>query len=103
MSQFKATAEQTITHALGNITIDEDDLSDEYDFMDDDDEAANQRRARTRQRKGPFFKYKEMLQDLADRKVDEIPIDLDDVAEVPTVPLSHRPMYLLILSGSLRN
>jgi DNA replication licensing factor MCM7 len=83
LTEFKASAEQTITHALGNITIDENDLSDEDDFMNDEDIDAQDLRRRERARqKGPYFKYKELIQDLADRKAEEVPIELDDIAEV---------------------
>ncbi|KAK0733952.1 MCM2/3/5 family-domain-containing protein [Lasiosphaeria miniovina] len=79
LTGFKTSPEQTITHALGNINIDEDDLSDEYDFMDEDDDA-QQRRLRDKARKrAPQHKYKEMLQQLADRKLDQVVIDLDDL------------------------
>lgn len=67
-----------MTSALGGISIDEDGLSDEYDFMDDDDETGERRRQAKQQ--GPQYKYKQRLQDLADRKTDEITVDLDDVA-----------------------
>jgi DNA replication licensing factor MCM7 len=84
LTNFKTTAEQTITHALGNITINEDDISDdEYDFMDEDGNAQQQRqRQQKATRKGPYFKYKEMMQELADRKIDEVTIDLDDIVTV---------------------
>lgn len=68
---------------MGNITIDEDDLSDEYDFMEDDnDQAREERRRAKEQRKIPQPKYKLMLQELADRTIDEIRIDLDDLVTV---------------------
>ena len=71
-----------LTSALNNISIDDDDISDEYDFMDEDD-GANERRAREKARSRlPQYKYKNILQDLADRKIDQILIDLDDLASV---------------------
>jgi DNA replication licensing factor MCM7 len=80
LSDFKASPQETITHALGNINIDEDDLSDEYDFMDEDDNAQQQRRRQRTEKQPPRHKYRDMLQQLADRKVGEIVIDLDDLA-----------------------
>lgn len=65
---------------MGNVTIDEDDLSDEYDFMDEDDESGERRRRDKEQRRSPHHKYKEIMQKLADRAKDEIVIDLDDLA-----------------------
>lgn len=69
---------------MGNITIDEDDLSDEdYDFMDDDNEQAREERRKQREeRRTPQPKYKLMLQQLADRTIDEMTIDLDDLVAV---------------------
>ncbi|KAH6650281.1 MCM2/3/5 family-domain-containing protein [Chaetomium tenue] len=80
LSDFKTSPQETITHALGNITIDEDDLSDEYDFMDEDDNAQQQRRREKPQKQVPRHKYKDMLQDLADRNISEVVVDLDDLA-----------------------
>lgn len=67
---------------MGNITIDEDDLSDEYDFMDEDDESGERRRQEKEARRTPQHKYRQLLQKLADRTIDELTIDLDDVAAV---------------------
>ncbi|PKS06309.1 hypothetical protein jhhlp_007057 [Lomentospora prolificans] len=84
LSEFKTTPEQSIAQAFGNISIEEDGLSDEYDFLDEDEEAQERRRQerrdRAERRKGPHHKYKELLQDLADRKIQEIRVDLDDLA-----------------------
>jgi DNA replication licensing factor MCM7 len=65
------------------MNIDEDDFSDEYDFMDDDDEEGRDARRKERsQAKQPKLKYVELLQKVADRYEDEITIDLDDLAKV---------------------
>lgn len=46
----------------------------------EDDDGANERRRRDKERsRKPQHKYKDMLQNLADRKVNEILIDLDDL------------------------
>ncbi|RGP62847.1 minichromosome maintenance 7 cell division control 47 [Fusarium longipes] len=79
LTGFKTSPEQTITTALGNITIGEDDLDDEYDFMDEDGQDANQRQ-QAKERRAPQYKYKNMLQQLSDRTIDEATIDLDDLA-----------------------
>jgi DNA replication licensing factor MCM7 len=79
---FKTSPQEAVVSALGDLNVDEDDLSDEYDFMDEDEDA-QQRRAREKARKRqPQHKYREMLQQLADRKADELVIDLDDLATV---------------------
>ena len=67
---------------MGNVTIDEDDLSDDYDFMDEDDQQAERRRAEKQKNKQPQLKYKIVLQELANRTRDEIIIDLDDLYTV---------------------
>jgi DNA replication licensing factor MCM7 len=67
---------------MGNVTIDEDDLSDDYDFMDDDEQEAERRRAERHKNKQPQLKYKNELQELANRTRDEIVIDLDDLYSV---------------------
>ena len=65
------------------MNIDEDDFSDEYDFMDDDDApGGNARREARSQTKMPKTKYKDLLQKVADRYEEEITIDLDDLAKV---------------------
>lgn len=61
--------------------------------MDDEDEAAGGRRNREKSRRGaPQYKYKDMLQGLADRDIDEIVIDLDDLATV-------RPLFISTCCG----
>ncbi|KAI5465959.1 DNA replication licensing factor mcm7 [Mariannaea sp. PMI_226] len=81
LQDFKTSPEQTITTALGNITINEDDLDDDYDFMDEDEEAGQRRRQDKERQRQPQHKYKDMLQQLADRTIDEVTIDLDDLAK----------------------
>ncbi|KAI1502432.1 DNA replication licensing factor mcm7 [Biscogniauxia marginata] len=80
LGNFKTSPEQALTHAIGQINIDEDDLSDEYDFMDEDDNARDQRRREKAASKLPKHKYADMMQKLADRSIDEVLIELDDVA-----------------------
>jgi DNA replication licensing factor MCM7 len=69
------------------MNIDEDDFSDEYDFMDDDDnEGQNARRNARKEATAPKQKYMDLLQKVADRYEDEITIDLDDLAQVCLSP-----------------
>ncbi|KAK6842063.1 DNA replication licensing factor mcm7 [Apiospora arundinis] len=81
LDKFKTSPQDTITHAIGQISIDEDDLSDEDDFMDEDGEAAqhDRRRKKAAQRQQPKHKYVELMQQLADRAIDEVLTDLDDI------------------------
>ena len=75
------------------MNIDEDDFSDEYDFMDDDDEEGQNARRQTRaQDKTPKLKYMDLLQKIADRYEDEITIDLDDLATVWETSAGQEPM-----------
>lgn len=83
LSSFKTQPKSELAHALGDMNIDEDDFSDDYDFMDDeDDEEQQTRRQARKQAQTPKFKYKDLLQRIADRYEDEITIDLDDLAKV---------------------
>ncbi|OTB03791.1 hypothetical protein M426DRAFT_59877 [Hypoxylon sp. CI-4A] len=79
LENFKTSPEQTITHAIGQISIDEDDLSDEYDFMDQDDEQHEQRRKEKAASKQPKHKYGDIMQKLANRTINEVLIELDDI------------------------
>ncbi|KAI1639522.1 DNA replication licensing factor mcm7 [Biscogniauxia mediterranea] len=80
LQNFKTSPEQTLTHAIGQINIDEDDLSDEYDFMDEDDNARERRRREKASSKLPKHKYADIMQKLADRSIDEVLIEMDDIA-----------------------
>lgn len=65
------------------MTINEDDISDDdYDFMDEDDQAQARRQQQKAAKRGPQPKYQIMMQELADRKIDEVMIDLDDLSDV---------------------
>lgn len=64
-----------------DMNLDEDDFSDDYDFMDDSDEAEQRREQRAAERL-PQKKYMKLLQDVADRKENEITIELDDLVVV---------------------
>ena len=84
LRSFKTTPQTGLVGALGDMNIDEDDFSDEYDFMDDDEDEESEtvRRAARTKAKEPKLKYYELLQKIADRLEDEITIDLDDLASV---------------------
>ena len=87
LSSFKMSAsatEASARSALEGLNFEEDDLSDEYDFMDD---AAGQNRGASRQG-DPKKKYMEILQKVADRELNEICIELDDLDAVRYLALS---------------
>lgn len=89
LQTFKASPQSALANALGDMNIDEDDFSDEYDFMDDDDEEGQTARRRARaQAKQPKLKYADLLQKVADRFEDEITIDLDDLAKVRRIRIT---------------
>jgi hypothetical protein len=78
LKSFKSSTVEA-SEALEGLNLDEDSLSDEYDFMEDADAGA----ARTRRnQQHPKVKYMKMLQDVADRKIADILIELDDVEQV---------------------
>jgi DNA replication licensing factor MCM7 len=64
---------------LEELNLDGDGDSDEYDFMDDVDNGHGQGR---RAQRSPKVKYMKLLQNVADRKVSQIVIELDDLEEV---------------------
>lgn len=71
-----------MTHAIGQINIDEDDLSDDDDLMDEDDGSHERRRREKAASKQPNHKYADIMQKLADRSIDEVLIELDDLVTV---------------------
>ncbi|PBP22620.1 MCM-domain-containing protein [Diplocarpon rosae] len=82
LSTFKTSPKSELAGALHEMNIDEDDFSDDYDLMDDDDEERqNTRRQSRAHSKAPKLKYMEVLQKIADRYDEEITIDLDDLAK----------------------
>lgn len=82
LTDFKASPADSLTHALGGMDIAEDELDDEYDFMDDDNEEEELQQQERADRKKPYHKYKDLMQQLANRKIDEVLVDLDDVNQV---------------------
>ena len=86
MLNYKVSAssnEDSAADALEHLNLDEDDISDDYDFMEDAEGQSNgRRRASNSRNREPRRKYLEVLQKVADREISEICIDLDDLAEV---------------------
>lgn len=82
MRSFKSSSTET-ADALGDLNINEDEDENEYDFMDESDDADAQARRR-RQQSRSKSKYMNALQDIADRTIDHITIDLDDLDTVCT-------------------
>lgn len=84
LTSFKSSSASTAAAAASafeGLNIDGDGLSDEYDFMDDAAEAGGNPAANSR-RKETSYKYMEMLQKIANRDLEEIQIDLDDLDTV---------------------
>ena len=79
MRNYKSTT--TELDALEDLNIDGDGNSDEYDFMDD---VAGEKEGRqTNGHSRPLKrKYMDMLQKVADRQLNQITIDLDDLDNV---------------------
>jgi hypothetical protein len=82
LESFKTMKTVSVADGLLDMNIDEDDISDEYDFAESDEEAQESRRAARKQASMPISKYMDILQQVANRQVDEITIDLDDLSEV---------------------
>ncbi|KAI4154167.1 MAG: hypothetical protein L6R39_001435 [Caloplaca ligustica] len=76
--KLEPTDNEIPSNALQELNIDDDNTSDEYDFMDDVT-AAKEKQRPIRQTKKPRRKYMDQLQDVVDRKRDEILIELDDL------------------------
>ncbi len=86
LETFKTSKSKSAVDALLDLNIDDDDLSAEYDFMDSDDDAAQEARRVARERsQQPRLKYLAVLQRVSNRQEDEITIDLDDLAEVAMI------------------
>lgn len=79
--KLEPTDNEIPSNALQELNIDDDNTSDEYDFMDDVT-AAKEKQRPIRQTKKPRRKYMDQLQDVVDRKRDEILIELDDLDNV---------------------
>ncbi|KAL6716217.1 DNA replication licensing factor MCM7 [Lecanora helva] len=62
--------------AVQDLNIDGDGTSDEYDFMDD---APGGRDARNANHREPRRKYMDILQKVADRELDEVTVELEDL------------------------
>lgn len=76
LKSFKSSTVEA-SDALEGLNI--DDEGEDYDFMDDAD-APNNRTGGNQQ--APKVKYMKLLQDVADRKVSDIVIELDDLEQV---------------------
>lgn len=84
LTTFECTTPDLTTNALENLNIEEEDLSDEYVMVDD--ERDGQGGARRPGRPGSSKKkYVEMLQQVADRQISEVTIELDDLENVSTL------------------
>ncbi|KAL9610348.1 MAG: hypothetical protein Q9167_004946 [Letrouitia subvulpina] len=71
------TSYKSTENALEDLNIDGDNTSDEYDFMDD---VAGRKDGQQSGQSGEIrTKYMDILQQVADRKVSEILIELDDL------------------------
>ena len=84
LTNYKSTATDSdllAANALQDLNLDEDGLSDEYDFMDD---VGNDKESRPRggQFPPPKRKYMDMLQKVVDRQINEVIVELDDLDNV---------------------
>lgn len=88
LSSYKSTVSTediSATDALQDLNID-DGLSDEYDFMEDArDGEDKEKNSRSRKFADPKRKYVNMLQQVADRRISEVTIELDDLENVSRI------------------
>ena len=63
--------------------------------MEEDEDAQQQRLQEKARKRLPQYKYRDMLQKLADRKIDEALIDLDDLSTVRLPSTESFPAKLL--------
>lgn len=102
---FKASAshnEVSAANALEDLHINEDGLSDDYDFMEDaaDGNGFTRSTYRGAQDRNPKLKYMEMLQKVADRQTSEVCIELDDLDAVSIAEDCGR---ILLMLGQYEN
>ncbi|KAI9782176.1 MAG: Mcm2-7 hexameric complex component [Peltula sp. TS41687] len=103
LTSFKsasAVTESSAANALQDLHIDDEDLSEDYDFMDDVDGATRPQR-RQRSPHQPKVKYMEVLQQVADRTTSEILIELDDLEDYERTQYSGNNVIPLDLVGSI--
>lgn len=92
---LQSTSEAAATEAMEELNIDGNRTSDEYDFMDDvDDEEGAETRGARRHRE-PKLKYMQILQDIANRDISNIVIELDDLEVVSLSEYWRLSMQLL--------
>ncbi|KAJ5571047.1 hypothetical protein N7535_004707 [Penicillium sp. DV-2018c] len=77
---LQSSSEAAATEALEDLNIEDSRTSDEYDFMDDIDESEGANTRRSRRQREPKLKYMQILQDVANRDVSNILIELDDLS-----------------------
>ena len=81
LTTYESTTPDQTTNALENLNIEEEDFSDEYVMVDDERDSQGVRR-RPGQPGPSKKKYMEMLQQVADRQISEVMIELDDLDNV---------------------
>lgn len=79
-----SATEVSAVNALKDLRLDEDGLSDDYDFMDDAADGNSFARSTYRgtRDRNPKLKYMDLLQQVADRQTSEVCIELDDLDAV---------------------
>ena len=93
MSTYESTIsdlDAAATDAFEGLNIDEDDLSDEYVMVDDEGNGKGPA-SKPGQHSDPKKKYMHILQQVADREISEVTIELDDLQNVcfPSYSIMH--------------
>lgn len=81
LTTYECTTPDLTTNALESLNIEEEEFSDEYVMVDNDGDGKGGAR-RPGQSGTSKKKYMEMLQQVADRQVSEVMIELDDLENV---------------------
>lgn len=84
LTTYESTTPDLTTDALENLNIEEEEFSDEYVMVDN--ERDGQKGVQRPDQPGRSKKkYMEMLQQVADRQISEVMIELDDLENVSTL------------------
>lgn len=76
LRNFKSASSADTADALGSLNLNGNDTQSDYDFMDDAEEDAQ---ATTNGQPKSKQKYMNLLQDIADRQITNLFIELDDL------------------------
>ncbi|KAF2156778.1 DNA replication licensing factor CDC47 [Myriangium duriaei CBS 260.36] len=101
LRSFKSASSTDTADALQSLNLNQDDADSDYD-LDDADEDAQPRTDGTTRRQKTKLKYMDLLQDVADRKISNVLIELDDL-ELYEKSLGDQAKELRLVSSVEKN